>query len=299
MRVLVIGSTGLLGRVLMEEWDMDSVTGVGAEHLDICNDSQLSQLFRNVRPDWTVLAAAYTDVDGCELNGEQAFRVNCFAAANVAREVARSSSKLLFVSTDYVFDGRKNSPYETDDPVNPMSVYGQSKAEAERLIREILPECCIVRTAWLFGTTGRCFPNTILKLAETQKSLKVVHDQVGTPTFNRDLARAIIQLVRANARGTVHLTNSDPCSWYDFACEVLKVGGHEDIKVEPIRTEEMPRPAPRPKYSVLSNASAIRYQIKMRPWREALGDYFVERRGPFIARTASANFSAEGLKESQ
>lgn len=299
MRVLVIGSTGLLGRVLMEEWDMDSVTGVGAEHLDICNDSQLSQLFRNVRPDWTVLAAAYTDVDGCELNGEQAFRVNCFAAANVAREVARSSSKLLFVSTDYVFDGRKNSPYETDDPVNPMSVYGQSKAEAERLIREILPECCIVRTAWLFGTTGRCFPNTILKLAETQKSLKVVHDQVGTPTFNRDLARAIIQLVRANARGTVHITNSGPCSWYEFACEVLKGGGYEDVTVEPIRTEEMPRPAPRPKYSVLSNASAIRYQIKMRPWREALGDYFVERRGPFIARTASANFSAEGLKESQ
>src|SRR3974390_3095861 len=145
MHVLVIGATGLLGRVLMEEWDFDSVTGVGHEDVDICDESQVSHLLRRVRPDWTVLAAAYTDVDGCELDRSKAFDVNCFAAATVAREVAKLNSKLLFVSTDYVFDGSRNSPYDTDDAVCPISVYGQAKAEAERLIRDILPECCIVR----------------------------------------------------------------------------------------------------------------------------------------------------------
>ena len=277
MRVLVIGATGLLGKVLMEEWDSDSVTGVGLEHVDICDESQISMLFRETRPDWTVLAAAYTDVDGCESNRTRAFQVNCFAAVNVAQEVARSNSKLLFISTDYVFDGAKNSPYETDDPVSPISVYGQSKAEAERLVRNILPDCCLVRTAWLFGTTGRCFPNKILQLADTQSLLKVVQDQVGTPTFNRDLARAIVQLVRADASGIVHVTNTGPCSWYEFAREVLKVGGYTRVEVEAICTENMPRPARRPKYSVLSSASADQHHILMRPWREALRDYFVER----------------------
>jgi dTDP-4-dehydrorhamnose reductase len=280
----------------MEEWGSDSVTGVGAEHLDICNESQLSELFRNVRPDWTVLAAAYTDVDGSESNSGRAFQVNCLAAANVAREIARSNSKLLFLSTDYVFDGTKNSPYETDDAVNPISVYGRSKAEAEKLIREILPECCVVRTAWLFGTTGRCFPNKILEVAETQRSLRVVRDQVGTPTFNRDLARAIVHLARADASGIVHVTNSGPCSWYEFACTVLKVGGYTHVEVEPVRTEDVPRPAPRPRYSVLSSASANRYHISMRPWRETLADYFRERQslaiasGPILAKAANNKF---------
>jgi dTDP-4-dehydrorhamnose reductase len=289
----------------MEEWALDSVTGVGAAHVDICNDSQICDLFCNVRPDWTVLAAAYTDVDGCERDRGKAFQVNCFAAANVAREARKVGSKLLFVSTDYVFDGSKNSPYETDDPVNPVSVYGQSKAEAEKLVREVLPECCIARTAWLFGATGRCFPNKILELAETQKSLKVVHDQVGTPTFNRDLAKAIIQLVRVNAHGIIHVTNSGPCSWSEFACEILKGNGNTDVKVEPVPTDDVPRPAARPKYSVLSNVSAQRYRIEIRTWREALADYFIERRSssigkePILIKTAICNSNFSDLKEGQ
>jgi dTDP-4-dehydrorhamnose reductase len=280
----------------MEKWGLGSVTGVGSEQLDICNQSQLSELFHNVRPDWTVLAAAYTDVDGCESNPGRAFQVNCVAAANIAQEVARANSKLLFLSTDYVFDGAKNSPYETDDAVNPLSIYGQSKAEAEKQIREILPECCVVRTAWLFGTTGRCFPNKILELAEKQRSLKVVRDQMGTPTFNRDLARAIVQLVRVDASGIVHVTNSGPCSWYEFACAVLQVGGYPHVEVEPVRTEDVPRPALRPRYSVLSGVSAKHYRIAMRPWREALADYFVERQspaitsGPILAKAADNKF---------
>jgi dTDP-4-dehydrorhamnose reductase len=304
-RVLIIGATGLLGRVLLEVWDLDKVTGVGAKTLDIRDESQLSDLFLWTRPEWTVLAAAYTDVDGCEKDRQLAFQVNCLGAINVARQVARTNSKLLFVSTDYVFDGTKNAPYDTDDSVCPINVYGESKAEAEQRIREILPECCIVRTSWLFGAVGRCFPNKILDLASSENTLRVVADQVGNPTFNRDLARAIIHLVRAGATGIVHATNTGACSWYDFAREILATGGYKNVKVEAVRTEEMPRPAPRPKYSVLSIASAKRYQIEMRHWREALADYFADRlavsdRGKAIsARSAMAHSVSKNSKEGQ
>lgn len=305
MRVLVIGATGLLGKVLMEEWDSDTITGVGAKHLDIRDESQVSDLFRRTRPEWTVLAAAYTDVDGCERDPKLAFQVNCIGAVHVAREVARTNSKLLFISTDYVFDGTKSAPYETDDLVCPINVYGESKAAAERRIREILPECCVVRTSWLFGAVGRCFPNKILELAETEKTLRVVADPVGNPTFNRDLARAIIQLVRSGATGIVHSTNTGACSWYDLACEILGTAGYRNIKLEAARTEEMPRPARRPNHSVLSIASLKRYQIQMRPWREALTDYFADRvtassgREPTAAKVAMADSLSGTPKEGQ
>jgi dTDP-4-dehydrorhamnose reductase len=305
MRVLVIGATGLLGKVLMEEWDQDICTGVGAEHIDIRDASQVSRLFETTRPGWTVLAAAYTDVDGCEQDRQRAFQVNCFGAVNVAHEVARTGSKLLFVSTDYVFDGSKHSPYEPGDALCPVSIYGQSKAEAERLIRGILPECCIVRTAWLFGAIGRCFPNKILELSETQKRLRVVADQVGTPTFNRDLARVIVQLVRSDAKGIVHATNTGPCTWHEFACEILRVAGHADVSVEAIRTEDMPRPAPRPKYSVLSSASLGQYQLQMRPWRDTLKEYFADRETassqstPLAARPLTVNLLPGDSEEVQ
>jgi len=289
----------------MEEWVEDTCTGVGAEHVDICDTSQVSSLFETTRPDWTVLTAAYTDVDGCERDRDRAFQVNCCGAVNVAREAARANSNLLFVSTDYVFDGSKGSPYETGDAVCPISVYGRSKAEAERLIRDILPECCVVRTAWLFGAIGRCFPNKILELSESQKRLRVVADQVGTPTFNRDLARTIVRLVRSGAKGIVHATNTGPCSWYEFAREILRVGGHADVSVEAIRTEDMPRPAPRPKYSVLSSVSLRQYQLQMRPWRDALKEYFDDRAAvlskpaPFAAKVAKVNLLSGNSEEVQ
>jgi dTDP-4-dehydrorhamnose reductase len=276
MRVLVIGATGLLGRVLLEQWQGEEVTGAGSQDADLRDPAQVKGLLERCRPEWTVLAAAYADVDGCEKDPERAHQVNCVGAMNVARAAREVRSKVLFLSTDYVFDGRKNAAYEPGDAVNPLNIYGRSKAEAEKGIREIMPDCCIVRTSWLFGVQGKCFPNTILELAKTRDHLNVVADQTGCPTFNRDLVGAIIKLARANAHGTVHVTNRGACSWYEFAGEILRASGR-NVTVSPARTEDVPRPATRPKYSVLSGASLERFGVSMRPWQEALSDYCAER----------------------
>jgi dTDP-4-dehydrorhamnose reductase len=277
MRVLVIGATGLLGKVLLEEWQGDEVTGAGSRDADIREPGQLRFLFDRCRPEWTVLAAAYADVDGCEKDPERAHQVNCVGAVNVARAAHKARSKLLFLSTDYVFDGTKNAAYEPGDAVHPLNIYGRSKAEAETGIRKIVPDCCIVRTSWLFGAQGKCFPNTILELAKTRDHLSVVADQTGCPTFNRDLAGAIIKLVRANAHGTVHVTNRGACSWYEFAREILRAAGQGSVVVSPAGTENVPRPATRPRYSVLSSTGLEKFGVRLRPWQEALTDYCAER----------------------
>ena len=295
MQVLIIGGTGLLGRVLLEEWSKDEVTAIGSQDADIRDRSQLHACFARFRPQYTVLAAAYTDVDGCERDPKRAHDVNCTGAVNVAHACREVGSRLLFVSTDYVFDGCKSVPYETNDEMNPISVYGQSKAEAEKLVHEILPQACVVRTSWLFGANGRCFPNTILNAAQAGKTLTVVDDQIGRPTYNRDLARAIIKLCRVGAEGIVHASNSGSCSWHEFACCLLRVAGFLDLPVEPIRTETLSRPAKRPKHSVLSLASLQAYGIQMRPWQDTVTEYLRERTAstsshqphpPRVARTA-------------
>ncbi len=277
MRVLVIGATGLLGGALLEGWDVDQVIGAGSRDADVRNPGELQRLFERHRPEWTVLAAAYSDVDGCERDPERAHQVNCVGALNVARAAKEARSKLLFISTDYVFDGTKAAPYEPDDPVNPLNVYGHSKEQAEQGIQDLLPHCCIVRTSWLFGTKGRCFPNTILERARNHNKLAVVDDQIGTPTFTRDLAREIVVLVRAGAEGTIHASNSGECSWYEFAREIVTTAGLTDVVVEPIRTEDLPRPARRPSYSALSGASMDRFGDRLRPWPDAVAAYIAER----------------------
>jgi len=279
MRVLIIGATGLLGSALFEEWNGEPITGVGSRDVDIRDEAKLRDLHARCRPEWTVLAAAYTDVDGCEKDPGRAYEVNCTGAVKVARASREVGSRLLFLSTDYVFDGGKTTPYETEDTVNPINVYGQSKADAERGIREVLPHCCILRTSWLFGAKGRCFPNTILEAAQRHKKLSVVADQMGSPTFNRDLARTIIKLVRADAQGILHASNAGKCSWFEFARHIVRAAGLADVEIEQIRTEDLPRPAQRPKYSVLSHTSLQRYGIHMRPWQETLDDYMSERLG--------------------
>ncbi len=223
-----------------------------------------------------MLSAAYTDVDGCELNPTLAAAVNTLGAVNVARAAAAAGAKLLFVSTDYVFDGTKSTPYETGDPRNPISAYGRSKAEAEEKILNILPDACIVRTSWLFGPGGKCFPDTILKLAATRAEIEVVNDQRGCPTYTLDLADAIIALCKSEAQGIVHCTNRGDCTWFDFAVEILRQAGSKTV-VRPTTSEKFVRPAPRPKYSVLSSASLSKYGIEMRPWQETLPDYLAER----------------------
>jgi|SRR5271169_3855530 len=278
MKVLILGATGLLGQALMREWSGDEVVGLGVDDVDIRNAEKVWEVIVKTRPEWIVLAAAYTDVDGCESNQELAFAVNRDGAVQVARAAKNAGAKLLFLSSDYVFDGTKTSPYEIGDNRNPQSVYGRSKAEAEIQLLEVIPTCCIVRTAWLFGTGGKCFPDTILKLAATRPLLDVVNDQRGCPTYSVDLARAIVQLCRKSAKGIVQVTNAGDCSWFEFAREIVK-GTGLSTEVRPVSTQQMARPAPRPSYSVMSAKSLASYEIIMPTWQDALGRYLQERSG--------------------
>lgn len=280
MRVLIFGGTGMLGKALVRKWrDGDEVISLGSAEADLRQADQVEKVVSEARPHWVVLSAAYTDVDGCEINPQLASAVNTHGAVNVAKAAQRAGAKLLFVSTDYVFDGRKNSPYETGEPRNPINAYGKSKAEAELKLLELLPECCIVRTSWLFGPGGKCFPDTILKIASTRKEIEVVNDQRGCPTYTLDLADAMIGLCRADAKGIVHATNSGDCTWYEFAREILSRAGL-GTTVKPTSSDKYVRPAERPKYSILSPASLDRYAISLRPWQQTIPDYLRERETP-------------------
>jgi len=276
MKVTILGASGLLGKALMREWTRDEVVGLGSRDVDIRDADKVLQVVEKARPEWIVLAAAYTNVDDCESHPDLAFAVNRDGAVNVAQAAKRTGTKLLFLSSDYVFDGKKTTPYETEDARNPPSVYGRSKAEAEVRLLEVLPECCIARTSWLFGTGGKCFPDTILKLAASRPALEVVNDQRGCPTYSVDLARVIIELCRNQAGGIVHATNSGNCSWFEFASEIVK-GAHLATAVRPVSSQQLARPAPRPAYSVLSGKSLQRYEITVPMWRDALERYLVER----------------------
>lgn len=276
MKISLFGATGILGQALTRQWTDDSVTGFSSRDADIRDHEQVIAALKHTNPDWTILTAAYTDVDGCETNPELAFDVNTRGAANVAEAAKQFGSRLLFISSDYVFDGMKTTPYETNDPVSPRSVYGQSKAEAEKEIRRTLPDACIVRTSWLFGVGGKCFPDTILKLAVKRPEIEVVADQQGCPTHAEDLATAIIQLCRRDATGTVHATNRGDCSWFDFAKELVSVAGMNTV-VLPTTSDKFVRPAPRPAYSVLSRVSLDQYGIVMPDWKTALRNYLAQR----------------------
>ena len=274
MRVTLFGASGLLGHDLVPELSsgQDQLTAMSIEDVDLLDHARVRDVIRESRPEWILLLAAYTDVDGCESNRDLAFAVNCDGAVNVAEAARVAGSRLLFVSTDYVFDGSKRSPYQTSDARNPTSVYGESKARAEERLLEILPEVCIARTSWLFGHGGKCFPGTILKLASTRPEISVVNDQRGSPTFTCDLASALVQLCRASARGIVHVTNSGNCTWYEFATEIVRLSGLP-AAVKPVTTAEYPRPARRPAYSVLSPDSLHAYNIRMPDWKDALQRY--------------------------
>jgi dTDP-4-dehydrorhamnose reductase len=278
MRITIFGATGLLGKDLIQEWKSngDEVVGLGSRDADIRDARQVEVTVQRTKPDWIVLAAAYTDVDGCESNRDLAFDVNTKGAVNVAEAAKSRGARLLFVSTDYVFDGKSKVPYETDHPRAPQGVYGQSKAKAEEELLRISPHFCIARTSWLFGTGGKCFPDTILKLAATRKEIDVVSDQRGSPTYSADLARVIIQLCHADAKGIVHTTNRGDCSWFEFARGIINRSGLP-TEVRPTTSDKFVRPAPRPAYSVLSPKSLEHYGVTMPAWQDALRRYLEER----------------------
>lgn len=277
MRVLLIGANGMLGKDICQEWTGDELIPATSRDADIRDSLQVEKLIADIHPDWILLTAAYTDVDGSERDPDAAFAVNQKGTENVAKSARKCSAKLMYISTDYVFDGNGQRPYQPSDPIAPIGVYGASKAAGEKAIQEHLRDWCIVRTSWLFGAAGQCFPEKILRAADTRPELSVVSDQIGSPTFTRDLARAMQGIVRADARGFVSVTNAGTCSWFEFAKEILRQAGKTN-PVKPIDTVQSARTAKRPAYSVLSPAELHALGIKVRHWREALPDYLEELR---------------------
>lgn len=242
---------------------------------DIADEKTILERVKKIGPQWVVNLAAYTDVDGCEKNVDQAFRVNGEGARVVALAAKAAGARLAHLSTDFVFDGSKKKPYIESDQAKPQSVYARSKYEGERFVRHELPDhALIVRTSWLYGPRGKNFVDTILRLAGEKKVLTVVNDQVGRPTYTHDLAGALMALMRVKATGIVHFANRGECSWFDFARQILCDAGIAQVEVKPITSAELNRPAQRPSYSVLSTEKYEKLTGKpIRPWQETLKDY--------------------------
>jgi len=286
MKILITGISGMLGidlyQALREEHEV-----IGADtrdfpcspfpsvnKIDITDLEAVKGLFSRLTPHFIIHTAAYTDVDGCEKNADKAYKVNALGTRNVALTCQKLDVPLLYISTDFVFRGDKEASYDEFDEPNPVNIYGRSKLAGENYLKSFLCKYFIVRTSWLYGRWGKNFVATILKLAQGRSPLKVVKDQVGSPTYTKDLSQQIKRLVTSELYGIYHITNSGRCSWYKFAREILKLAGIKGVKVIPITSGELARPAPRPKFSVLENY-CLRLSLGngMREWKEALKDF--------------------------
>jgi dTDP-4-dehydrorhamnose reductase len=272
MKILITGANGQLGRELTKQYlehknieliltdigDFDIIKYnyqdnkvVNKVSLDITNEINVNEVINEYKPDIVINCAAYTAVDKCEADKESAYKINALGPKYLAVATSSIGSEIVQVSTDYVFDGEGNTPLIETDEVNPQTVYGRTKLQGEILVRENNSKHYVVRTAWLYGD-GDNFVKTMIKLSETNKVLKVVNDQKGTPTSTVDLSRVIIRLIESKAYGLYHCTCKGECTWYDLAKEIFKIKGI-DVDVTPCTTDEFPRPASRPKYSVLRN----------------------------------------------
>lgn len=254
MKVLITGAGGALARDVAAVFAGHDVVALSRELLDVADRDAVLQAVGGARPDAIVHTGAWTNVDGCELDPDNAFRVNALGTRNVVEGARLTGATLCYVSTDYVFDGHANRPYVEWDATNPLSVYGRSKLGGEQ---ELGPEDLIVRTSWVCGRWGRNFVKTILERAKTGQALTVVDDQHGCPSFTEDLAEMIRRLVVERRSGLYHVTNQGPTTWFALARELVAVAGLDPEQVQPIATAELdpPRPAPRPAYSVLDNAA--------------------------------------------
>lgn len=270
MRVLVTGAGGQLGHDLMRAFAQDEVVGLARAELDVTSEPAVVAAVRDHAPDLVVHAAAFTKVDACEAEPEIAWRVNALGSWWVARACALAEAAMVYLSTDYVFDGTADRPYTEFDPVGPRSVYGRTKEAGEQLVRETLPAHYIVRTSWVQGTHGANFVKTMLRLGRERGAVSVVDDQTGSPTFTFDLAPAIRQLAVTGRHGTYHLTNAGCCTWFEFAQAVFAEAGL-DVACTPIYTAALAAPAPRPAFSVLDNLKARLVGLEPLPeWRASL-----------------------------
>ena len=279
MRVAVIGSTGQLGQDLMRALGEDAV-GFSHQDLDVTDGVGLASAMHALRPDWVLNTAAFHRVDDCEINPTLAFAVNALGALNVARAASDVGAGVVFYSTDYVFGGggrEPGHPYAEGDEPYPLNVYGVSKVAGEQLVMQANARHIVVRSAGLYGTAtsrkGWTFPELMLNKARTEGIVRVVTDQVLSPTYTADLAQKTRELIERDAVGLFHLTNAGECSWFEFARGAFELAGVE-VKMEPIDTGQTRRRAHRPSYSALTAARLEEVGLSpLRPWREALGDY--------------------------
>lgn len=281
MKVLITGAGGMLGRDLTAVYRDQDLLLPGEEELDITREAEVRKYLRNMKPQLIINCAAFTNVDACEEgeNREKVMAVNGLGPGYLAAGAEELQIPLVHISTDYVFAGDKDGFYEVDDPPGPLNQYGESKLLGEREVRKNCTRAYILRTSWLFGKGGPNFVRTMLRFEKEGKDLKVVADQIGSPTYTRDLAFAIRSLVQEAPYGTYHVTNDKVCSWYEFAQEIFRQAGIP-AKVQPVPSSEYIRPARRPLNSRLSSKSLTQAGIPLlRPWQEALGDYLREEAG--------------------
>jgi dTDP-4-dehydrorhamnose reductase len=283
MRVLVLGSGGMLGRAVVRAAARlgHDVVGLTRAELDITDAAHVARVVAAAEPRAVINCAAYTDVDGAEVDQVRALRVNGEGAGNVARAAAEARARVVHVSTDYVFDGSKREPWVESDPVGPLQEYGRTKLAGEHAVAAAGPEHAIVRAAWLFGMGGPSFPATMLRLGAERDEVSVVTDQRGRPTWTGHLAPALVEVAeRRGDVGILHTTGPGDCSWYELAIEVFHRAGMR-TRVVPTTSDRFPRPAPRPAYSVLGSERDP--AIVLPPWHEGLDAYLAERAGTVAA----------------
>ena len=275
MKILVLGSGGMLGSELIPQLgNGHSVIGMNSSECDITLAEDCRGAVAEYSPDVVVNAAAYTDVDGCETNRNRCFAVNAEGVKNVASACRQKGARIVHFSTDYVFDGSKKTPYGEEDDPSPINMYGSSKWQGEGFLRESSGDWLLIRTSWLYGVHGKNFVRTIVEKSSTVNSLEVVDDQIGSPTYAADLATAVKILIEGGKTGIYHFTNRGQCSWYEFACRILKLAGRKDVHVRAICSKDLQRAALRPAWSTLSTAKYVNETGKtVRYWDSALRDY--------------------------
>ncbi len=281
-KVLITGANGMLGRALVEKLgERYAVKGITIDDADITDLDAIAKVITKIKPALVIHAAAYTKVDECESNISLAYRVNAIGTRNVAIACQGIDASMVYISTDYIFDGTKDSPYVEFDPANPLSIYGNSKLAGEVFVQQVLSRFYIIRTAWLYGEGGANFVDTIINKAKTEKQLKVVDDQRGSPTYTKDLADKIGEVISREGYGIYHITNSGSCSWFEFAKKIVEISLKKNrsymtykTSIVPIKSSELKRPAKRPANSVLRNFMLELEGISlMRHWEEALKSY--------------------------
>ena len=277
MRVLVTGVKGQLGYDVMNELAGRGHEGIGVDiqEMDITDAASVEKVITEAAPDAVIHCAAYTAVDAAEDNVDLCRRVNAGGTENIARVCKALNCKMMYISTDYVFNGQGTRPWEPDDKREPLNVYGQTKYEGELAV-ETLEKFFLVHIAWVFGVNGKNFIKTMLNLGKTRDHLTVVADQIGSPTYTYDLARLLVDMIETDKYGRYHATNEGLCSWYEFACEIFKQAGM-NVTVSPVTSDQYPAKAKRPMNSRMDKSKLDEMGFKRLPsWQDALGRYLKE-----------------------